>query len=712
MRFSAYSGEICIYNTDALRTSQKKGPFMFMKKALAVLLCTAILLAFGTTLASALEPYGNNLLIRDWVRNDPNYEFSDAYKTSVWFENFSALKLSDNERNNVLRIAISQLGYHEGNSAADFDGMNQNGNSNYIEYARLIVPNYNDNHYEWCACFVNWCLNQARIDHCYGEISCWKWVQWLKNNVMFQDSPAYGGTYTPLPADMIFFNWDGKNTGSGHIGLVLYATDTTVYTIEGNTSSGAVAIKSYALNDPCVIGYGTPEYAEGTEETMDLSYTNGRPRGTYIVNSSTTRLTTEAGGGDRICKVPLGSSVIVSGYEDGYALADYDGQTGYLPVSALVLLEAMQGVDTVTYDANGGENAPDKQEIPMGDEGTLTDRYPTLEGDTFLGWALRPYDVKPVYQPEDKVRLEGDVTLYAIWEKRSLTLAAAAMEDGILVEFPRPDKTENGSALILGAVDPALLSPANGTKVTIAEDQAYGKVLSFVTTGACADPYVTLPYLQIVRDAELAPTQAEDVKYVVLLVNNLSLANKAFDLFYTCADEETSSDNDQTARVVSATLAKEAGWQYVVFDMTDAKGWQGDIQSLRLDYERAALEAEETLLVADLYLISDGRELAALTEDEIYFFPVGEKVVYTPDTEAGTNPPDETTDGEQTPDGSSGEQNTNAPESGSSAATQGSSDGKDTDDGKSSCSSVMGASALCLVLPAAVLLVKRKKEDD
>ena len=178
---------------------------MNFKKITAILLVAILLTAVTVPTVSALEPFGHGLPMRNWLTNDPNYQFSEEYKTSVWYQNFTTLELTENERNNVLRIAVSQLGYHEGDSAKDFDGMNKNGSSNYIEYARLLVPHYNNNAYEWCACFVNWCLNQARFDKASSEIGCWKWVGELKTMNMFQDSVAYGGTYTPKPADFIFF---------------------------------------------------------------------------------------------------------------------------------------------------------------------------------------------------------------------------------------------------------------------------------------------------------------------------------------------------------------------------------------------------------------------------------------------------------------------------------------------------------------------------
>ncbi len=668
---------------------------MRFKKFLAAGLATAMLAACAAPAVSALEPHGTGIKMRNWLTNDPNYEFSDAYKTSVWYENFTSLEFSENERNTVLRIAISQLGYHEGDSAADFDGMNMSGSKNYIEYARLLVPHYNDNHYEWCACFVNWCLNQAHIDYASSEIGCWKWVQELKTMKMWQDSPAHGGTYVPKPADMIFFQWEGKNTGSNHIGYVLYTTDTHVFTIEGNADNN-VTIRSYALNDPCVIGYGTPPYDEGEEETIDFSYANGRPRGYYVVGSMNARLKDEDD--KSICKVPVGSCVELRAVEDGNAKVIFGDQEGYLPENILVLMTPIEGIDTVTFDANGGENAPAAQEISIGESSTLTSDIPTLEGDTFLGWALRPFDMAPVYQPGDTITTTGDVTLYAIWQNHSKTLADAAMAEGTLVRFPIPESTNNNAAIIMGGIDPSLTTPQNGTTVSVVDDETYGKVMSFVTQSACSDPYVTLPYAALMRSAQLAPVHVSDARYVVLLVNNVSLSNRAFDLFYTCAEGETSAENDQTARVVSATIGKDAGWQYVVFDMSEAKGWDGELQSLRLDYERASLDQDETLLLQGVYFLSDDQELEGLTEG-IYFFPEQEKIPVVEDTTSEDIPvvgPGEETSG-NTANGTTGTE-----------PSAGSETDKDDDSG---CNSATLASVWALLIPAAWIL-RRKHRDD
>lgn len=395
-----------------------------MQKLIAVLLSVLMLAVPATVSIQALEPSGNGVKIRNWVTNDPNYTFSEAYMTSVWYQNFHSLSLTENQRNNVLRIAVSQLGYHEGNSPEEFSGTNRSGSGNYIEYARLIVPNYNNNSYEWCACFVNWVLNQARIDYCYGEIGCWKWVEWLKANDMFEDSAAYKGSYDPQPADMIFFNWNATNTTSGHIGYVLYTTEDKVYTIEGN-SNNEVGIRSYALNDPCIIGYGTPPYEEGSEATLDYAYANGMPRGAYVITSAMARITTEADNTTRLTTTVLGSTVklleLVETEKKGTrakVLVSVDGveTVGYMEPQYLCLMTPMNTLSFVADD-----QLVEEVLFTVGDENPSTvPAVPEKEGYT---GAWENYTLGTA---------TGDITVKAVYTALSYTVTFQA--DGVTVD--------------------------------------------------------------------------------------------------------------------------------------------------------------------------------------------------------------------------------------------------------------------------------------
>ena len=647
---------------------------MNLKKLTAIALASILLVSAAVPVASALTPHGTGILCRNWLKNDPDYQFSDAYKTSVWYENFTSLELTSNDRNNILRIAVSQLGYHEGDSAKDFDGMNKSGSSNYIEYARLLVPHYNDNAYEWCACFVNWCLNQARFDKASSEIGCWKWVGELKTMKMWQDSAAYKGTYTPKPADMIFFNWDGKNTGSGHIGYVLYTTETHVFTIEGNADNN-VTVRSYALSDPRVIGYGTPPYNEGDEPTIDWSYKDGMLRGTYVVNSYNAALKKAPGATGRICSVPAGSAVTLHEVDGDYARITYGDKEGYLLKSLLFLMTPAVGEDTLTFDGNGGENTPETAKVTVNTTYTLPEATPTLEGDTFLGWSLIPYNTVPDYKAGDSLTLTGDTTLYAVWENHSAELAAAAFAEGKAPLLTRPESITNSSALLLGTLTDLSALTGKDTEIKTVTDETCGAVLSLTSTDQSDDPYITLDYAALMESLRLAPVTADKAAYAVLKVKNVSLNNTAVDLSVNGSD-----------KAVTVLLEDGNDWQYLVFDLTEA-GFAGELTSLRIDWEKAANEAGNTMLLADIFFVSTAEQVDALTHGQ-YIFPV--QPVMEPETEAPSDP--------------SADENADPSDTRSDTETP-------TEKPVGGCKASVGMTAATILAACAAFVALRKRED-
>lgn len=110
----------------------------------------------------------------------------------------------------------------------------------------------------WCACFVQWCMNQSGVGDQYAHSAnnayCPTLVTWFKSNGRWGE-----GGYTDLVAgDTIFFDWEGDGV-SDHIGIVIGRDDTYVYTIEGN-SGDAVKQKQYPLNSSVIMGYGLMNY--------------------------------------------------------------------------------------------------------------------------------------------------------------------------------------------------------------------------------------------------------------------------------------------------------------------------------------------------------------------------------------------------------------------------------------------------------------------
>ena len=105
---------------------------------------------------------------------------------------------------------------------------------------------------------------------------------------------------------------------------------------------------------------------------------------------------------------------------------------------------------TVSYDANGGTNAPDNQAKTQDEILTLSDQIAVRDGYTFLGWATESEATTPQYQPGDSFGINEDTTLYAVWAMPDFVLPGAlrtieeeAFEGGAFVYVKLPDRTES-----------------------------------------------------------------------------------------------------------------------------------------------------------------------------------------------------------------------------------------------------------------------------
>ena len=176
------------------------------------------------------------------------------------------------DRQKVIDLALSQVGYHEKASNADLDSNTSNsGDANWTKYARDMDAmggfyNGRKNGYAWCDCFVDWCFVTAygragaqfllcQPDNSAGA-GCSFSAQYFNARGQFHKS-------NPQPGDQIFFGSAWNNVW--HTGLVISVGNNHVYTVEGNTSD-MVARRSYALNDSYIFGYGRPDWGTQTNQ--------------------------------------------------------------------------------------------------------------------------------------------------------------------------------------------------------------------------------------------------------------------------------------------------------------------------------------------------------------------------------------------------------------------------------------------------------------
>ena len=81
------------------------------------------------------------------AEEDINAVESDGYSKSVYFYRLCGTRSTGRMRDDMIYIAKSQIGYHEGNSEADYGGGNKRGNGDVSEYGRYLQSSGN----AWCS---------------------------------------------------------------------------------------------------------------------------------------------------------------------------------------------------------------------------------------------------------------------------------------------------------------------------------------------------------------------------------------------------------------------------------------------------------------------------------------------------------------------------------------------------------------------------------
>lgn len=106
-------------------------------------------------------------------------------------------------------------------------------------------------------------------------------------------------------------------------------------------------------------------------------------------------------------------------------LTGVDRVGGTMYVNTTITVPALASY-TVSYNANGGSNAPSSQTKWHGKTLTLSNDAPTRAGYTFGGWALSKADADAgnyYYQPGKTCDRNENLTLYAVWKANTYTVS-------------------------------------------------------------------------------------------------------------------------------------------------------------------------------------------------------------------------------------------------------------------------------------------------
>lgn len=185
---------------------------------------SAIMLVLMLTITSA---FGVNAAAKS-----PEYSASNSYKSSIYYKNLTAVELTGDQVTDIVNIAKSQVGYHEGSLSG-----NSGGSSNYTEYGRWYGSQG-----AWCNKFVSWCASVAGIPSSVFPTLTSSSSGYSILRSAGAECFSYSSSKELQPGDIIFVNSRGGYSGINHVGLVVSADDTTIYTVEGNMSDAVKSI--------------------------------------------------------------------------------------------------------------------------------------------------------------------------------------------------------------------------------------------------------------------------------------------------------------------------------------------------------------------------------------------------------------------------------------------------------------------------------------
>ena len=198
---------------------------------------------------------------------------ADIETVSDWLSTIENVEITNNIPENLIAIAMSQVGYEESRVNFEYDSEgNKNGYTRYGEW-------YGNPYGKWNTIFVSFCLHYSNINNS-DEL---KSAGAESFRLAWQERRVYSAAqeYIPQRGDVVFFDEDNDNTAD-KVAIVLSANEDYLHIISGN-SNDKVEITDIAVSDN-IIGYGLTgqlhyakdmEYKE--EDTVTQDKTEYRP---------------------------------------------------------------------------------------------------------------------------------------------------------------------------------------------------------------------------------------------------------------------------------------------------------------------------------------------------------------------------------------------------------------------------------------------------
>ncbi|MDR1564393.1 MAG: InlB B-repeat-containing protein [Oscillospiraceae bacterium] len=327
-------------------------------------------------------------------------------------------------------------------------------------------------------------------------------------------------TTVPVRANYVFLGWARSNTTSiaqyaaggtynDNANVILYAvwkeaTYAVTYNANGGTGAPAAQVKTY--NVALILSSGEPTKSgsvfKGWSTNSSASTAQYQPGDTYTGNAAltlyavwqsdnyTVSYNANGGSGAPAAQSKVhGTTLILSsqkpertGYTfQGWATsssataAQYQAGDSYTGNADLTLYAVWKAVTyAVTYDANGGANAPAAQAKTHGTPLVLSSSVPTRTGRDFVGWATSSTATAAEYAAGASYTTDAPLSLYAVWRLKTYTVSYNANGG---TSAPAAQIKTYGEALTLTSAEPvnagyAFMGWSSSSTATVAQYQA------------------------------------------------------------------------------------------------------------------------------------------------------------------------------------------------------------------------------------------------
>lgn len=246
---------------------------------------------------------------------------------------------------------------------------------------------------------------------------------------------------------------------TGHFDAEITAADPAGSTVAGDKKSASIVYGGdYTFSVTPDPGYDVAVYVNGVKQTATTgnSYTvtdvTG-PQRVEVVESAipnyNVTFTVPLSGQSFTQSVTRGGNASKPGVDperEGYTFAGWYDETEYntpggtefdfsTPITKDTILFGKLTPKTynIEYNLNSGTDATNPATIPAqtkthGLAEKLNETVPTREGYTFLGWGTTATATAASYQPGDMYSVDGNITLYAVWQQKTYTITFSSGE--------------------------------------------------------------------------------------------------------------------------------------------------------------------------------------------------------------------------------------------------------------------------------------------